>query len=396
VGKHITQRLDLLVNAASNKPTAFSSGSAEGAREFFDEVRDVQTASKTASVASLAPAIPRGEKLSNGVKATDKIAFAQIEPVGQCNLRCQMCPIQFRQDGPPHGPLAFMEFDTYRRLIDQMPGLRTLHLQGMGEPLMHPRFFEMVRYAADRGIAVSTNTNLTLLSARRSRLCVDSGLVELHASLDGATAQTYERIRVRASFEKARRHLEQLLRVRAELGVSHPRVHVVVVVMRDNLHELPALVELAHAMGIEDIFVQHLCHDYAEAALPAHYRPMRDFVEAQTLLRDDPARVRRYFDTARDRAHALGVQLRLPRIEMRAVRKRGCDWPRRGPYISYKGEAMPCCMVGTPDRVNLGDVAKHGVDAVWHGPAYTEFRAALDSDTPPDICRSCAVYQGVF
>ena len=26
--------------------------------------------------------------------------FIQIEPVGQCNLRCQMCPIQFRRDGP--------------------------------------------------------------------------------------------------------------------------------------------------------------------------------------------------------------------------------------------------------------------------------------------------------
>ena len=29
--------------------------------------------------------------------------YVQIEPVGQCNLRCQMCPIQFRQDGPPYG-----------------------------------------------------------------------------------------------------------------------------------------------------------------------------------------------------------------------------------------------------------------------------------------------------
>ena len=24
--------------------------------------------------------------------------FLQVEPVGQCNLRCQMCPIQFRPD----------------------------------------------------------------------------------------------------------------------------------------------------------------------------------------------------------------------------------------------------------------------------------------------------------
>ena len=82
--------------------------------------------------------------------------FLQVEPVGQCNLRCQMCPIQFRQDGPPHGPPAFMEFDVFTRLLDQFPGLEELQLQGLGEPMMHPRFFDMValrRRAAGSGSA---------------------------------------------------------------------------------------------------------------------------------------------------------------------------------------------------------------------------------------------------
>jgi hypothetical protein len=37
-----------------------------------------------------------------------------------------------------------------------------------------------------------------------------------------------------------------------------------------------------------------------------------------------------------------------------------------------------------------------GVDAVWNGSAYERFRAHLDSDEPPDICRSCSVYRGSF
>ena len=122
--------------------------------------------------------------------------FLQVEPVGQCNLRCQMCPIQFRQDGPPHGPPAFMDFDVFTRLIDQFPDLEELQLQGLGEPMMHPRFFDMVAHAVRRGIRVGTNTNLTLLNARRAELCVTSGLGELHASIDGATAAVYDRIRV--------------------------------------------------------------------------------------------------------------------------------------------------------------------------------------------------------
>src|SRR5690242_1194231 len=95
-------------------------------------------------------------------------SYIQIEPVGQCNLRCQMCPIQFRQDGPPYGPPAFMPFETFARTLDELDGLSELHLQGLGELMMHPRFFDMVAYAAARGVEVSTNSNLTLLNAPRA------------------------------------------------------------------------------------------------------------------------------------------------------------------------------------------------------------------------------------
>src|SRR5437660_1711451 len=128
--------------------------------------------------------------------------YIQLEPVGQCNLRCQMCSIQFRQDGPPYGPLAFMDFEQFTRIIDQFTTLKELHLQGLGEPMMHPRFFDMVTYAANRGIAVTTNSNLTLLNERRAERCVTSGLQYLSVSIDGATSHTYERIRVRAHFDR--------------------------------------------------------------------------------------------------------------------------------------------------------------------------------------------------
>lgn len=326
------------------------------------------------------------------------IEFAQIEPVGQCNLRCQMCAVQFRPTGPPHGPLAFMPLATFQRLVDQLPALKRLHLQGLGEPLMHPQFFDMVRHASARGIDVSTNSNLTLLSERRARQCVASGLRELHVSLDAASAEIYERIRVRAQYSRVCRHLAALQRARFEAASEWPRVRIVVVLMRQNLLELPALVRLAHDHGVAEVFVQHLCHDFQEDDLPPPYRPMRDFVEAQTLLHDDPARIDAVFAQAQDEATQRGITLRLPRLGARTAvaGRRRCDWPWHGPYISYTGEVMPCCMVGTPDRVSLGNMVRHDVAAVWDGEAYQNFRQALGSDTPPAVCRSCSVYRGVF
>lgn len=327
--------------------------------------------------------------------------YIQIEPVGQCNLRCQMCPIRFRRDGLPPGPPAFMAFETFTRLIDQFAGARELHLQGLGEPLMHPRFFDMVAYAVGRGLRVSTNTNLTLLNAARADKCVTCGLADLHGSIDGAHARTYERIRPRARFARVVRNLHRLVQARRRHGSDTPRVELVMVVMRDNLTELPELVQLAADWGVDSLFVQHLCHDFGEESLPPHYRPMRAFVQEQTLIGEEPARVEHIFGLARDVAARAGLALRLPRAQPRAHpsgtpgRKR-CDWPWRGAYLSYKGEAMPCCMIATPDRLNFGDMAGQGVASVWHNRSYESFRRELDSDTAPAICRSCSVYRGVF
>jgi MoaA/NifB/PqqE/SkfB family radical SAM enzyme len=327
--------------------------------------------------------------------------FLQVEPVGQCNLRCQMCPIMFREDGPPHGPPAFMDFDKFLHVLDQFPGLEELQLQGLGEPMMHPRFFDMVRAATGRGIRVSTNTNATLLNARRAEQCVTSGLSDIHISIDGATAETYERIRVRSHLDRVLRNVEGLVEARRRLGAETPRIRMVVVAMRQNLHEFPDLVRLAHRLGIDSVFIQHLCHDFGESSLPARYKPMRDFVDEQTLIEEDRDRVRRFFSEARAAAKELGVDLRLPRTRPRlhppgTPGPERCDWPWRGAYLSYQGLAMPCCMVATPDRINFGNMAEGGVEVVWDGDEYRAFREALSSETPPEVCRSCAIYSGTF
>lgn len=335
--------------------------------------------------------------------AVPRPRFVQIEPVGECNLRCRMCPIAYRHDGRPHGPPAFMTFDAFRKLVDGFPEMEELQLQGLGEPLMHPRFFDMVRYAARRGVRVSTNSNLTLLTPERARLCVDNGLAALHASIDGATAATYEFIREGANFGKVLRNLDRLVAAKAQRSSATPELRIVMVVMKRNLHELPAIVALAHEHGVGSVFVQHLCHDYGERGLPAAYRTMRDFFAAESLLDADAAQVAASFRDARGLAEALHIDLRLPPLTPAEPRRGNgqssglrCDWPWRGAYLSFRGEAMPCCMVSTPDRAKLGHMAQAGVDAVWNGAAYQDFRAALASDHPPEVCRGCALYNGTF
>jgi radical SAM protein with 4Fe4S-binding SPASM domain len=178
------------------------------------------------------------------------------------------------------------------------------------------------------------------------------------------------------------------------------------VLMRQNLADLPALVRLAATEGVRDVFVQHLCHDFEEHTLPAEYRPMRSYIHDQVVEGVPAQAIEAAYDEAREAAAQSAVTLRLPRIEAPAARghaappARGgvprCDWPWRGAYVSYGGEAMPCCMVGTPDRASFGNVFEQGVDTVWRNTAYRTFRMRLASPAPPPICRSCALYRGTF
>jgi hypothetical protein len=48
------------------------------------------------------------------------------------------------------------------------------------------------------------------------------------------------------------------------------------------------------------------------------------------------------------------------------------------------------------DRAVLGDLSRASFADIWHGAAYRDFRAALHTSSPPDVCRGCAMYRGVF
>ncbi|HXG02633.1 MAG TPA: SPASM domain-containing protein, partial [Candidatus Binatia bacterium] len=94
----------------------------------------------------------------------------------------------------------------------------------------------------------------------------------------------------------------------------------------------------------------------------------------------------------------LGVRVRVPELEESdepPLPDVGCDWPWRSAYVRWDGRVQPCCMLMGGDRAILGDIG-HGFAEVWTGEPYVEFRRALLEHRPPEVCRGCAWYRGVF
>src|SRR4030088_770187 len=99
----------------------------------------------------------------------------------------------------------------------------------------------------------------------------------MQVSIEGASPEAYEAIRVRSRFARVLRNLRRLMQARVNAHSALPEIRIVAVVMRKNLSELPDLVQLAHDEGVDTLSVQHLCHDFGESNLPEKYRPMRTF-----------------------------------------------------------------------------------------------------------------------
>jgi MoaA/NifB/PqqE/SkfB family radical SAM enzyme len=321
--------------------------------------------------------------------------FAQIEPIGRCNLACRMCTVNERGDAT-----GTLSLERFGELLDALPQLEELHLQGLGEPMLHPRFFEMVELAARRGIRVSANSNLTLLTPARAQRCVTCGLAVLSVSLDGASAPVYEAIRRKASFAKVVRNLGRLTAAR-DAARSGLHVRGVMVLMRANLQELPRLLHLLHEHRVSELLVQRLSSDLEQADLPARYIPIRRFVHEAELGPADLDDAAAVFDEARRVAADLDIALHLPRLAG-PPSGGGCRWPWQQLYLTAAGEMLPCCMVATADRASFGpvfdddDAAPARLLERWHGEPAQAFRRALASDSPPAVCRSCALYKGTF
>jgi MoaA/NifB/PqqE/SkfB family radical SAM enzyme len=294
-----------------------------------------------------------------------------------------------------------MSFAAFKRLIDGLPDLEEVVLQGVGEPLLAPDLFAMLAYASARGISAGFNCNATLLTRKVAERLLDAGLGWICFSLDGATPGTYESVRDGSCWQTVTRNISGFMRLVRERGQARPDVSLVMVLMRCNLHEIAGVVARAAEWGIPRVFVQSLSHDFSDAAGSA-YAAIASYVGEQTVATSPPGEAEAAYAEAQAAAERLGIDLRLPRLDERPApividgEPVGCSWPFESGYVGYDGAVQPCCMVMGSDRAKLGSAVGRPFAEVWDSEQFRAFRAGLLNGRPPAVCQGCALYHGRF
>lgn len=160
-----------------------------------------------------------------------------------CNLRCRHCWIAPKYQSEAN-QYAALDLDMFKSIIEQAKplGLTGVKLTG-GEPLLHPEINEILEHIRTENLDLTVETNGVLCTpelARKMAACSDPFV---SVSLDGADAETHEKIRgVDGCFEAALRGIGNLV----EVGL---RPQVIMTIMRHNKDQMEQMVRVAEDLG---------------------------------------------------------------------------------------------------------------------------------------------------
>ncbi|MDO5536034.1 MAG: radical SAM protein [Desulfovibrionaceae bacterium] len=350
-----------------------------------------------------AAAMPSGisRLLSSLTGARRPLSHIQVEVTSFCPGACVYCP---RGILGRSWKAKTMSDATFAELAPLMQKAARVHLQGWGEPYLHPRLLDYVALARKAGCQASTTSCGLCMTEELARGTVLSGMDIVAFSLAG-TDEASNAARKNVPMDRVERAVGMLNRAKKELGRATPRIHLSYLLLADREEALDGLPGLMEKWDVPVCVVSTL----DMPVLPSHwdwaYRP-----EERAKIARARARLERIAAAAA--ASGRSVRYCLPGAETGNCR----EDVEHSCYVDADGRLAPCIYLNAPftaeqlaphlaadkaagseaamrlsrmHRVVEGNIQEENPVQIWEKSGYHDFRADLAHGVTPDCCLSC-------
>ena len=174
----------------------------------------------------------------------------QVEVTTACQAGCTFCP---RTRLKSSWISRHMEWADFAAVLAAVGKGTLVHLQGWGEPLLHPRLWEMAAAVKQRKASVSLTTNGGLLDGPAINEICRIGFSFVAISLAGATPKVNEMLRPGPGIDAICANIDRLGRSK-----SRPPIHIDFQMMKPNMEHLPGVVALAARIGADRVIASNL------------------------------------------------------------------------------------------------------------------------------------------
>jgi organic radical activating enzyme len=266
--------------------------------------------------------------------------YLQIETISGCNARCVMCSVESWTRTK-----AVMSDRLFGKIVDEVRGhsdwIERVIVQLDGEPLLDKRLENRIRAMKSAGMRkVSFATNGSLMTEARAASIIDAGVDSIDFSIDGATAETFEAIRIRLSFDTVRDNVLRFLELRDRMR-PEIIVRVRMAIQPSNAQEFKSFVEFWRAR-----------------------------LSPNDTVFGKP--VQEWSTWERDVGHLDGLAIRTlpPNLDFNSL---PCVSPFDSVVILSDGRVPLCCLDYNAETP-MGDVNESSIAEVWNGEAFRRVR----------------------
>jgi MoaA/NifB/PqqE/SkfB family radical SAM enzyme len=302
----------------------------------------------------------------------------QIELTTRCPLACKMC-IRRENDAWQNQDIPF---DSFRTLLPYLKDVETVILEGWGESLLYPHLTECIRLIKKEGPRVGFVTSGKGLNRSRVSEIVEAGLDFVGFSIAGTTPRTHDAIRVNSQLSEIFDGIRLFNEERVRQRIPGPKVHLVFLMVKDNIAEVPEVPALAKELGVEEVFLTNICHT------------INTWQEEQKIFgwdrKENP--YEKIVKKAENRARSLNIKLKRPFLTAEDVPV--CEEnPLRNLYISAQGYVSPCVYLHPPlpspfkrifcgreqwvEKLSFGNAFQVPFSTIWSKAPYVDFRSCF-------------------
>lgn len=327
----------------------------------------------------------RLDGVADGARALCGPEQLHIDLTNACTLHCLCCwhrsPLVPASGVAPHwNPRHSLPYEVALRVVDEAAamGVERIIYSGGGDPLLHPRLFDILRATAERGIEMMLVSTLAAADEETVRRIVASGVDRLLVSLWAGDEEGYLRMHPGAppgSFAKVVSLLNVLARLRPP--GAKPQLVTMNVVSARNAGDVEKMIRLALDAGAAEVWFQPV--DVEHEGL----RPLllgREGIEGLIATLERCAdKYRHLLKPGQENLLGFGEFIEKLRNSRAAEGIFHSDVIDTIPcYMGWyecrilaNGDVVPCCKA---DRIPLGNILSHSLRDIWFSSRYEEFR----------------------
>jgi MoaA/NifB/PqqE/SkfB family radical SAM enzyme len=209
---------------------------------------------------------------------------------------------------------------------------------------------------------------------------IRAGVDFIGFSLAGGTPETHNAIRVNSDLVSLLQAIQEFNKIKNDHNLEKPRLHIVFLILKDNLLEISSLLDLAKEVGIQVIVMINLV------------QVTNEWQNCQKVFTCGEEEDQSVFQEAEIKAKELGIMLKKPCLSPKTVGLCEED-PLRNLYISVDGQVAPCVYLYPPtsspmtrifcghdhsiEKVSFGNIFTEPLDHIWNSTRYAAFREGL-------------------